>query len=43
MLSPLRLGRLHARALSQIKTEPLVVGGVAQQKDSRSSERVSRR
>jgi hypothetical protein len=43
MLSPLGLGRLHAGALSQIKTETVIVGGIAQQKDSRSSQRVSRR
>lgn len=43
MLSPLRLGRLHAGALRQNKTETPVVGAIAQQKDTRSAERVSSR
>jgi hypothetical protein len=34
-------GRLHAGALHQIETEPLVTGGIAQKRDSWSSYRVA--
>lgn len=43
MLPPLWLGRLHAGALRQFETETLVVGRIAQQEDTRSSERVGSR
>jgi hypothetical protein len=43
MLSPLCLRWLNAGALSQIETEPVVIGGIAQKKDRRDTERVSSR